>query len=709
MSDKQRKKRGPTDPLERPSLGGTRLWAFRIVAIGLVLIPLLSAELICRWFGFGGYPPIFKPLQTVEGKTYIGSFQPGIDTFFHRQRTITGGMHEQVFTSPKAPDTVRIVCVGGSAMQGYPQPRMLAAATFFEAMLTDLWPDRDVEVLNLGTTAIASFPVACILDAALHYEPDLVVIYSGNNEFYGAFGVASVHAFGRSTMAMHVARATGRSALVQWLTKLRTNATQHELTPEEAERTLMERVIMKPQIGQDDRLRRAAERNLSRHLRHMIGNCRRRGVPVIVCTLPANERDLWPIGEDLTPPLSVDSLASFEGNLEEAESLLDSDPEAAAARVRSALQLHDQHAKCHFVLGRALSALGRAEDAQQEYKRARELDTMPWRAPSSFNEVVRQVVVEGAILCDLQQTFQAASPDGVIGWDLMDDHVHPSLRGQALIAESWLRSMADLPEPLGVDGDALIALPDWHDYAARLGNNPLDTYAAAQRMVSLFQAPFYRRSNPQALERFELRLTEIEAGWSEIEKTAVKFWQDPQTHESGARPITGIVGAGLMTEGRYEEADRLLCIARHNVSTYSLWNLELTWKALQCRRHLHPQPRPEDVALAHELIRDGENLSLATGVSSPPLHRLLGLTYHLLGQHDLAIRHLSVAFAHVRNIKELDVVQALTNSLVATGQLDRARQLLGSAPRDRELRAAFRQLLDRLDALPREQPFSPSL
>ena len=56
---------------------------------------------------------------------------------------------------PPGTNTVRVLLVGESAIQGYPQPRHLCASAFLQLMLQDAWPDRRVEVINLGTTAIA--------------------------------------------------------------------------------------------------------------------------------------------------------------------------------------------------------------------------------------------------------------------------------------------------------------------------------------------------------------------------------------------------------------------------------------------------------------------------------------------------------------------------------------------------------------------------
>ena len=71
-----------------------------------------------------------------------------------------GQMGEHFFVEPAPANRYRVVFVGASTVQGFPHPRRLAAASFLQAMLADAWPEREVEVVNLGITSIASFAVA---------------------------------------------------------------------------------------------------------------------------------------------------------------------------------------------------------------------------------------------------------------------------------------------------------------------------------------------------------------------------------------------------------------------------------------------------------------------------------------------------------------------------------------------------------------------
>ncbi|NLE57151.1 MAG: hypothetical protein GX616_02235 [Planctomycetes bacterium] len=175
----------------------------------------------------------------------------------------------------------------------------MTAAAFLERKLQQAWPDRRVEVINLGTTAVASFPVVRMTAEALRYEPDLIVACTGHNEFYGACGVASVHAGGSSTM-IHLSHAVRKLAIVQAVSGFsRPRAVCHQ----EDRDALIERMAAEDQIAPNDERRARAVANLSAHLSEIVALCADHRVPLMLCTLPSNERDLAPVGRDPMPPI----------------------------------------------------------------------------------------------------------------------------------------------------------------------------------------------------------------------------------------------------------------------------------------------------------------------------------------------------------------------------------------------------------------------
>ena len=167
----------PTQPLPR----SMRI-ALRVICALLPFVFLAGLEGGLRLAGFGGYPPIIHPLGPTEHGTLVMTDPAGAASYFFTNRKHAGSNQRYSFYNPKPAGTVRIVIVGESAAEGYPEPPNLASSAFLAEMLKDAWLGRKVEVLNLGTTAAASFPVLEIMTETLNYAPDLVGVERGGVE-----------------------------------------------------------------------------------------------------------------------------------------------------------------------------------------------------------------------------------------------------------------------------------------------------------------------------------------------------------------------------------------------------------------------------------------------------------------------------------------------------------------------------------------------
>ncbi len=663
---------------------------FKLFVVALPFLALIGAEYGCRLRGFGGYPPVFVNVGKDGDYIWCSSFRPGVDTFFYTGLSHTGGMRSWQFTYPKEPDTIRIAMFGGSAMQGYAHEKALSNGAFLEAMLNDAWGGTQrAEVLNFGATAMASFPAMCFLDEFIKYDPDIVIVMTGNNEFYGAYGVSSLHTAGTSPGGMRFMRWLRGLGLKQWM-----ETKTHKIDPTDEIRSqpLMERVAVQQRVAADDPLREAAAECLRANIAHMVEQCGLRGIPIIVCTVPTNERGMAPVGEDAPPPQEKE--AAFNAAMQAAVDQDEGDAEAIRL-LKDATKMCPTHALSRFRLARRLEAAGQTEDAAREYVLARDLDMMPWRATSMANTAIREAAKGGAILCDMVDAFRRESPGGAIGWELMDDHVHMSLRGQALWAETIVGEMRNLPEPLRVSEEAAAALADWSVYADRLGRCVYNDYVVANRVKKLFNISFMRRNNEDVRERFEKLCVDLRFRMSLRDREAVDKWHDPELHAGNHRPLTFVVGYYRMADGDYETAEKLFRNARDSTSRVSKWRLQLTWYLIKCHRMLQREPTEEDWALCHEGIQIGELLVKFSGVKDLEAQSYLGCIYNLIGKHEAAEHYLDEAVLAARGWEGWDAIRALADSLMHLGKYDRARKLLTLARNDPEMRdAALRMLAD---------------
>jgi hypothetical protein len=612
-----------------PPLPGWKRGLFMAVTLAIPLVALGAIEGVLRLAGWGGYPDFLRIAGRLPSGASVALVEPAASKpYFFANPTRPGYAEETNFLMPKPAGTVRVFLVGESAAKGYPQPRNLSMQSFLQAMLGDVWPDRKVEVISLGTTAVASFPLVYLVRDAVRYEPDLFVFYVGNNEFFGAYGVASINSVGTlPTWALPWMRGLRGLAVVQAVEGLIRGKADES-------RTLMEQMVAQTVIPPDSPLRDAAARNLEAHLGRMLDTVAAAGVPAVVCTTAANEAGLAPLGTG----------------------------DAAAARFAEATRL---------------AAAGDRAAARGAFHEARDLDTIPWRPVAATEAAIRRAAeTRDVVFCDVAEVFRGLSPAGATGWDLLDDHVHLTLRGQAEVARAVVGTLAALPAAVRVEPASAAALPDWKAYAERLGTNEWDDYRVNHTLRILFGVPFMKRSNQAAWARFETACREFEAGLSPSLRDAAREWQSMRPHAGGLRPITGMIARVMMREKKVADAEKLYGIAKTQVPDYTSWYLEYVYFQLACREKLAGSLTDADRAEAAAAIGQGKFL-LRSGYSQTGLtERYVGRLHQLRGEWPESIPFLEAARTRLVNEDRVACDQALVLSYAKAGDRAAAERLI---------------------------------
>ena len=102
-----------------------------------------------------------------------------------------GLFNYQEFPKEKAGNGYRIFCMGGSTTYGRPYYDKVSFCGWLREYLQAADPLRNWEVINAGGISFASYRVAKLMGEVKQYQPDLFIVYSGQNEFleersYGA-------------------------------------------------------------------------------------------------------------------------------------------------------------------------------------------------------------------------------------------------------------------------------------------------------------------------------------------------------------------------------------------------------------------------------------------------------------------------------------------------------------------------------------------
>lgn len=165
----------------RPRLKTAASWL--AAAVIPVAVLLLAAELILGALGRGtsevGW--LLDKSVTSRDPVFIRGKDPKLMVTSHDLTRIDHASHK--FPARKPAGAFRVFCLGGSTTAGWPAQHRGGYPAWLGAVLKDVLPKTDVEVVNAGFHGFDSTRVLAVLREILSYEPDAVVIYTGYNEY----------------------------------------------------------------------------------------------------------------------------------------------------------------------------------------------------------------------------------------------------------------------------------------------------------------------------------------------------------------------------------------------------------------------------------------------------------------------------------------------------------------------------------------------
>lgn len=145
---------------------------------------------------YGSNLNLFIPTPEDVGAYYMCNRDVG-KRYFFMQFTIPNPFKD-LFLREKPENGYRIFVLGGSTAAGFPYANNLTFSHILCHLLQDAYPEKQIEVVNLGMAAICSYTLHDFMDEVLNQNPDAILIYAGHNEFYGALGVASIEFLGQN-------------------------------------------------------------------------------------------------------------------------------------------------------------------------------------------------------------------------------------------------------------------------------------------------------------------------------------------------------------------------------------------------------------------------------------------------------------------------------------------------------------------------------
>ena len=354
-----------------------------------------------------------------------------------------------VFPAEKPPNTYRVFVLGSSAALGSPD-YAYGFGRVLDRMLSDRFPEVGIEVVTVAMTAINSHVVLPIAKECARHEPDLFIIYLGNNEVVGPYGPGTV-----------LSRLPRQSSVVQLriaLSSTRIGQLFERLGGWVAASPGMS-VTQQASLLFLDNLVRSGDRGLESVYAHFAENLEgirdaglAVGAKVILCNVASNLRDCPPFAPQHRPGLSEADYKQWERIYAEGKAYETAgDLARAVDRYTAAAEIDDHHADLRFRLARCYWSLGEYERARELYIAARDLDCLRFRADTRINLVIRSVAEEkpgsDVRFADVVAAVADRSPHQVPGEEFFYEHVHFTFQGNYLLARTVLEHLeAMLPE-----------------------------------------------------------------------------------------------------------------------------------------------------------------------------------------------------------------------------------------------------------------------
>lgn len=355
------------------------------------------------------------------------------------------------FLADKPANGYRVFVVGGSSSAGVPYPSTRQAFSgWLEGLLEQALPQRSVEVVNAAFSGYATRRVLTVVREIARYEPDLVIIYSGHNEFAEQRFYA--HLIDLDPLLFRLWQLAASLRIYQLTSGLlpvpAREAPSLDFEEDSRRSGQMFQVLQQRAQGEgyaSERERAYGNLHYAFNLRQMVSAIQTGGGQVALLSLGQNLSDWAPAASSHAEDVSVDERERFAARVADGDAARTAgDCDEAVAAYQLALSIDVSFAQTHFDLAGCLRTLGRHQEAAAHYRAASDLDRVPHGAPSAFNDVLREVAVEtGALFIDVEEGLRVASEDGLVGDDLFLDMLHPNLRGHQTIARTIFDALGD--------------------------------------------------------------------------------------------------------------------------------------------------------------------------------------------------------------------------------------------------------------------------
>lgn len=342
------------------------------------------------------------------------------------------------FTLVRPKGGLRIFVLGGSAAAGWPyHAGNTNISALLDRKLRILYPGRSIEVINAAAGTYASHRVKLIFDEILQYNPDMIFLYNGNNEFLEnlVYSPRNPPEPWRHAAAIRLAY-----RLIVPLPHV--DVKNFDLSAQIP--NTLSFAFSKTSLYRDDP--RQFQMLLDHYRYNIDGMVTEAGsakIPLFLLTCPVNLKDWVPNVSRHRKDLTQSEINRWTGLFRDGYLAVErGNFPAAITPLRAAIAIDNEYAEAHFRLAEALRHSGQRIDAKAEYLSALQRDAFPFRELPEFQNILKEIAVSRKVpLVDIVEALEKVAGDGIIGLDVLVDYVHLTENSQEIVAQEMLKTL----------------------------------------------------------------------------------------------------------------------------------------------------------------------------------------------------------------------------------------------------------------------------
>lgn len=606
----------------------------------------------------------------------------------------------------KPANTVRIFILGESAAQGFPGSSF-GFGRILDVMLRARHPDKRFEVINTAMTAVNSHAVREISRECMRYEPDLFIVYCGNNEVVGPFGPGTVFQSGMPPL-WFIRFQLGLSRLRTWQA-LNPLAERFRPAQDTVKQWSGMEIFLERRVAADDARMEKVYAHFGENIQDIMQAAGRGAVPMVICTVPVNLAACAPFVSEHRRGLTEPDLNRWRESY-----ALGTNAEArtewavAEKHYTAATALDPLYAEVDFRRARCLAALGKSDESRQAFSDARDHDALRFRADSRMNALLRELAQgSGASVRLYDAEADLAGRDE----ELFHEHVHPTFSGNYLLARGVLPHVEAALPLAEKSATAQNARLTEEACAAQLAYTPWSRWKSDKIIMSIMQRPPFTlqcdrqtafaakrtRFKQQAIAAlapgekqrsiaaYELALKAQPAGIG-LRENFVELLNQSGQHERALHEAQGLLSQGPATSrAKLRMGDVLLNAGRYGEA------LPIFQEVLRTRPEL-PEVHSSLVGTLIGLARDDEALAayhaaIARGCDTPALRSNVAVVLLRKGDLQGAEEHLRHALARTDEpIWHVNLGAVLFSRQNFEAALSEFQEAVSSMPNDAAIR-----------------------